>query len=151
MQDEERANHEEVAVGSMRQIDPTWRWTGPSIPTTKPLLQTVRVARDGRVWVMVSQPGERIPDAELPPIPPRQSFEAANAPPRAQTRWRDPVVYDVYEPDGEFLGRVAIPRRTNVFAMRGNQVWGVMRDSLDVEQITRLRVTPGFSSPAPAR
>jgi hypothetical protein len=144
VQDEERANHEEVVTSSLRRVEPTWRWTGQAIPGTKPFFQTVRVARDGRIWVMVSQRGEPIPEADLPPRPPAQSFDAPNAPPRAQLRWREPVAYDVFEPDGEFLGRVAIPRRTNIFVMRGDNLWGITRDSLDVEQITRFRVSPGF-------
>jgi hypothetical protein len=144
VQSEERANQEEVVTASLRRVDPSWRWTGPSIPDTKPFLQSIRVARDGRLWVMVSQRGERIPDAEMPPPPPAGPLDPASAPPRPQTRWREPAAYDVFQPDGEFLGRVVLPARTTLFTMEGDRAWGVTRDSLDVQQITRFRVTPGL-------
>ena len=133
---DERTNNEEMVIASMRQIDPTWRWSGPPIPDTKPYLMSLTVGRDGRIWARVSQLGERIPDAELDEGAP----SASGAQRRPVPQWREPVVYDVFEPSGEFVGRLAVPPRITLFVMDGDRAWGVTRDSLDVEQITRFRI-----------
>ena len=144
VEDEERADAELIATANMRMTDPTWRWSGPSIPSTKPFIRSVTAGDDGRIWVSVARPGERIPEGERAPPP---SVQVGNAPPRPDPTWRQPLVYDVFEPGGRFLGRVAAPAKTTFRAMRGNNVWAVTRDSLDVEQVVRYRLTPGFGDP----
>jgi hypothetical protein len=64
-----------------------------------------------------------------PPLPP----------PRA---WREPVAYDVFTPDGQFLGHLPVPPRTSLLYMSGGTVWATVRDSLDVPTVTRFRVEP---------
>lgn len=140
---DERAAYEERSTASMRMTDPTWRWSGPGVPGEKPPIGSVSAADDGRIWVLVAQPGERIPDDELPPAP---SVAVGDRPRMPPQRWRDPIVYDVFEPDGRYLGRVPAPPRTSFRTMRGDHIWGVQRDSLDVEQVVRFRVVPGFAS-----
>jgi hypothetical protein len=61
-----------------------------------------------------------------------------------QPKWRDPIVYDVFDPSGRYLGRVPAPPKTRFQTMRGDHIWAVRRDSLDVEQVVRFRVVPGF-------
>lgn len=138
---DERADAELIATAGMRMTDPTWRWSGASIPTTKPFIRAISAAEDGRIWVSVARPGERIPEGELAPPPSVQIGEVKRVP---DPKWRQPLVYDVFEPNGRFLGRVAAPAKTTFRAMRGDHVWAVRRDSLDVEQIVRYRLTPGF-------
>ena len=138
---EERADNEERSTASMRRTDPTWRWSGPGIPGTKPAIASLAAADDGRIWVSVSQPGERIPAGELPPGP---TVRVGEVPPIPPAKWRDPLVYDVFDPSGRYLGRVAAPPKTTFRTMRGDHVWAVRRDSLDVEQVVRFRVVPGF-------
>ena len=140
VQPEERANEEEVATASMRNLDPTWRWNGPPIPETKPWFQSVGVGRDGRIWVRVSRPGERIPESEL--APPERGNAGQLMPVR---RWRAPGAYDVFEADGEFLGRVLVPFQATLLRMEGDRAWGYVRDSLDVQQVARFRIQPGFT------
>ena len=134
----EKREQEESTINGLRMTDPTWRWSGPAIPDTKPYFDHLWVSDDGRIWVSIARPAEEIPAAE------RGEPFVANGetiPPRA---WRVPVVYDVFDPDGRYVGRVPVPRRTSLRAARGDIVWAVTRDSLDVEQITRFRVSPGF-------
>ena len=50
----------------------------------------------------------------------------------------------VFEPSGRYLGRVAAPARATVKSMRGDHIWVIERDSLDVQQVIRYRVVPGF-------
>jgi hypothetical protein len=140
---DERAYYEERSTASMRMTDPSWRWSGPSIPDTKGAIASIVAADDGRIWVAVPQRGERVPESELPPPPAVQVGTVGDRrmPP---VRWRDPSVYDVFEPTGEYLGRVAAPLKTTFRTMRGDHIWAVRRDSLDVEQVVRFRVVPGF-------
>ena len=145
---EERSDHEARSTASMRMTDPTWRWSGPGIPSEKPPIGTIVAADDGRIWVSVAQPGQRIPDDELPP-PPSVRVGTGDMPRMPAPKWRDPVVYDVFEPSGRYLGRVPAPPKTTFRTMRGDHIWAVQRDSLDVEQVVRFRVTPGFGNPRP--
>ena len=139
--DDERADAELIATAQMRGTDPAWRWSGGSIPSTKPFLRSILAAEDGRIWVSVAQPGERVPEAERTVPPPAQTGQRPRIP---DPKWRQPLVYDVFEPDGLYLGRIKAPAKTTFRAMRGDHVWAVTRDSLDVEQIVRYRVRPGF-------
>ena len=138
---DERADAELIATANMRMTDPTWRWSGPSIPSTKPFIRSILTGDDGRIWVSVARPGERVPEGERAPPP---SVQTGQVPPRPDPKWRQPLVYDVFEPNGRYLGRVAAPAKTNFRAMRGDHVWAVRRDSLDVEQVVRYRLTPGL-------
>ncbi len=133
----ERSNREERARWNMRQTQPDWTWNGPAIPDHKPPFRDINVGRDGRIWVMVSTPGEQIPDDEI--IEP--SDQGPN--PRPATRWREPTAYDVFEPDGTYLGRVMAPTGISPWpepVFDGDRVWAVVRDELDVQYVTRFRV-----------
>ena len=121
-----RANLE----AQMRQVQPDWRWSGPDIPAEKPPYFDLRVGQDGRIWVALSVASESyVPDApanpSTPPVPP-VGFRAK------ERRW------DVYAPDGRFLARVAGPRTFTAHVMRGNVVWGVMRDADDLPTVVRM-------------
>lgn len=135
VQAEERRNAEERAIWNMRSVDPGWRWNGPAIPDRKPPFRDILVGGDGRIWVAVSTTGERIPP-EL--VEERGSGE--RPPPM---RWREPVAFDVFEPDGSFLGRARAPVGFSLYptpAIRGDTVWAVVRDDLDVPTVVRLRL-----------
>ena len=134
----EKANLEDVTTSNMRQTDPKWRWNGPPIPDTKPYLRGLSTDYNGRIWVSLSRAGEEIPVDE------RAEPRVVNGVTLPVRTWREPSAYDVFAADGRYLGRVPMPPRSTWRAARGNLVWAVTRDSLDVEQITRFRVTPGF-------
>lgn len=77
---------------------PGWRWDGPAIPATKPAYDRLLVSEDGRVWVQVSQPSQRtMTEAEQ-----RAQEETLGRP---VNPYEEPVVFDVFEPSGEFMGR----------------------------------------------
>jgi hypothetical protein len=136
----EKAERREEIVFSMRQTVPDYRWDGPDIPDLKASYRELRVADDGRIWVRISQPSERIPEAERSEAAPPN---AAGQRPPVRT-WREPIVYEVFEPTGEFLGRIALPARTTIVRMRGNNAWGAVVDSLDIPYATRFRIEPGL-------
>ena len=135
---DEKADAEERAIANMRMTDPSWRWNGPPIPDRKPLFSSIRVAADGRIWVQRAQPGVR--------VEPDTTGDGARAggdprlrmPPR---RWREPTAYDVFEPDGRYVGFLPVPERTRLLHMRGDRAWGAETDSLDVPYVVRFRIT----------
>ncbi|HEU4631457.1 MAG TPA: 6-bladed beta-propeller [Gemmatimonadaceae bacterium] len=142
VQPDEADDAREYVIGRLRRADPSWRWNGPSIPETKPFFTGITVDADGRLWVRRSEPGERIPEAELAELreeAARRPIRPPLPPPRA---WREPVAYDVFAPDGEFLGHLPVPPRTSLLYMSGSTVWATVRDSLDVPTVTRFRVEP---------
>jgi len=106
---DERENRRERTVAVMRMTDPDWRWDGPPIPETKPAWQRILAADDGRLWVRLHTEAERIPEEEI--VEP--DFGGANALP--PERWREPAVFDVFEPDGRYLGRVEAPAEMGLY------------------------------------
>jgi hypothetical protein len=80
----------------------------------------------------------RIPDADVV-----QPDPAPDGRRRAVRRWREPVAFDVFEPDGRYVGRVLAPQGLSLQpkpVIRGDTVWAIVRDELDVQRLVRFRV-----------
>lgn len=135
----ERSERTAQIAQSMRRLDPSWNWTGSPIPAAKPAYERVLMGEDGRIWVKVFTTAETIPEAER--ATPRPN---PNGPPPIVLSTREPTVYDVFEVDGRFLGRVKLPARTRVIRTRGNMAWGTVRDADDVDDAVRFRVEPAL-------
>ena len=134
----EKDNREQIARWNMRQTQPDWTWNGPAIPDRKPAFRRLYVGEHGRIWVLVHQPGERIPEDQV--------AENDGPNPRPPDRWRERPAFDVFEPDGSYLGRVIGPHELALFptpVFDGDNVWAVVRDALDVQYIVRFRVERG--------
>jgi len=135
----ERAEARRKIEERMRQTDPMWSWSGPDVPEFKPLYADLQVALDGRIWVAV-----------IPEVSPRVGSTSGGggigpsgrrAPPQlAPGEPPRPALYDVFEPDGQFLGQVQVPARVSSVVRRGDQVWGVALDADDVPRIKRYRI-----------
>jgi hypothetical protein len=142
---DERADEEARILWRMRLTDPGWRWSGPPIPLTKAPLLELRTTRDGRIWARVATVSERIPAAELeptavrPPGPEGQRPDHRLAPPQ---RFRWPSVWEVFEPNGRFVQRVALPPRSSLMEADGEVVWLLSRDENDLTALVRARVRP---------
>lgn len=136
---EERADAEERATWQMRTMDPQWRWNGAPIPQTKPAFRRLVAAHDGRIWVQRYVPAVRVPwTAEDE----RNARDPEASPPR---RFREPIVFDVFEADGRYVGEVRAPEGFAVYpepVIRGDTVWAVWRDDLDVNYVARFVATP---------
>ena len=132
----ERDEQERRAIHNMRRMLPGWTWNGPSIPNTKPFFKNVTVDDDGRLWVVLSQPGRaEISEAEAAAEEDRTE--------RPQLRYREPVLIDVFEPNGRYLGAVKPPegfRMSPEPVIRGDTVWAVTRGELDVPSVVRYRI-----------
>ncbi len=133
---EEKAEREAIMTASMRQTQPDWRWNGDPIPDTKPPYRGLYVGQDGRIWVLLHQEAEKVAEAE----------PATEAPPHGEIpeqTWIEPVAFDVFEPDGRYLGMVRAPEGFARYPrpyMRGDTVWAVVRDDLEVPYVVRFHV-----------
>ena len=141
--EEERAQRRASIEFRMRSIKSDFSWNGPEIPRDKPPIDDLAVGLDGRIWVQLSVPSEAYePGPESSSSGPMRERGETPPPPvkfRPGTkRW------DVFEPDGRYLGRIAVAREVSLFAMRGDQVWGVRRNEDDVPVVVRMRIVPGL-------
>lgn len=123
----------------MRKVDPNWSWSGPDIPTTRPLYEGINTGEDGRIWV--TRVKELVPGGGANfgmgsgrgmPASLRQA-EVKDVPSR-------PSLFDVYEPDGTFIGQVRVPPKVQVLVRRGDYVWGAAYDDDDVATVRRYRI-----------
>ncbi len=131
----EKAEEERAATRNMRYTVPNWRWNGPPIPDEKPPFTRILTGRDGRLWVVVSQPGVQVEDPAYDP----------KDPDAVPDRWREPVAFDVFEPDGTYLGRVRTPMGFSTYPwpkFDGDHVWAITRDELGVQKVVRYRIQP---------
>ena len=128
--DEERAQHRARIEAILTRVQPDWRWDGADIPTTKPPYSGLSVGSDGRIWVSLHVESEAF-DPVLP-RPPRPGATPVVRFRENERRW------DVFEPDGRYAGRVLAPGEFTAYAMRGDTVWGVLRDENDVPAIVRM-------------
>lgn len=132
---DEAENERARATANFQRAAPDWKWNGPAIPSTKPAFTSIHAGTDGRIWVRVPQPGVRVPDEEL-----HVSSDPGAPPP---DRWDEPIVYDVFETDGTYLGRVRAPdgfRQYPSPVYGPDHVWAITTDDLDVQYLTRFRI-----------
>ena len=64
---------------------------------------------------------------------------------RAVNRYRAPIEFDVFEPSGDYLGRVWTPVGFSLNPrpiFRDDSVWAVTRDELGVERVHRFGIRP---------
>ncbi len=121
-----------------------WTWEGPDVPREKPPLRELHVDATGRIWAQLSQPA-RLNPAVPPPTEPTGEIAVA------RHRWVEPMVFDVFEPTGRYLGRVRFPDGVGDtllgpkigFAIQGDTVWAVSYDQDDVPIVKRYRINWG--------
>jgi hypothetical protein len=121
-----------------------WTWEGPDIPRVKPPLQHLYVDGAGRIWVQLSQTA-RVNQSVPPTRAPTGELNAA------RRRWIEPLVFDVLEPSGRYLGRVRFPDGVGDtmlgpkigFAIQGDTVWAVSYDQDEVPIVKRYRIRWG--------
>ena len=131
---DERAEAEASFVSIMRRADPNWTLSVP-LATTKPALENVFAGNDGKVWVLVAGAAELIPDDE-------RSEPRPNRPPPA--RWRSATIWEVFAPNGTFLGRVPFKRPVSIQHADGDDVWVIERTALGLPAVVRYRVEPAL-------
>lgn len=129
---------------SMRRLDPEWDAEIP-IPDVKPFIRGLYAGRDGRTWVLTHRPGERRnqPSAAEPPISERPSMEEAQTIFDTRPEFEEPLVFDVFDRDGRYLGEVEAPDGFSLTprpVFGAEHVWAVVLDELDVPFVVRYRI-----------
>lgn len=132
---DERDEQESRTTANMRQTQPDWRWNGDPIPETKPPYKGILIGERGRIWVWLSQEAKQIETDEV------EEVAHNEIPPQT---WVESVAFDVFEPDGRYLGMVRAPdgfaRSPRPF-IRGDTVWAVVRGEFDVPYVTRFHIS----------
>jgi len=114
----------------------SWRWNGPSVPDTKPPFKEIFVSWEGDIWVSLSTEGV----ASMGETEARELEEVSG---RVALRFREPAAIDVFSPDGRYLGQVGVPESFQIEpepVVRGDYVWAVVRNELDVASVVRFRI-----------
>lgn len=125
--DEASAARERI-VDAMRQAFGNWSWNGPEVPDAKPPFVDVATGDDGRIWVRLSREGR----------------SEANIDPAKPDIWSEPVVYDVFEPDGRYLGQITTPDGFLAYpepVFRGDTVWAGFEDADGVRYVKRYELS----------
>ncbi len=115
---------------------PGWRWNGPAIPDTKPPFRDVFASWEGDIWVLRSE--ESV--ATMTAAAAREAERISHLP---VVRFWEPSSFDVFAPDGRYLGHVCVPETLSSSpepVIRGGTVWAVTRDEMDVATIVRFRL-----------
>jgi 6-bladed beta-propeller len=88
--------------------------TKHAIPRTKPAFRALYTDSVGRIWV--HRYVRAIPD---PPLSGSENEDSSDS------NWREPNTFDIFEPQGGFVGTVVLPGFARPIAWRGSSVWGV--------------------------
>ena len=136
LEPDERKNHQEITearttsgrMGS--QPGPT-----PRVPAVKPFFSQLHSDLDGRLWVQLYGKGERY---DSPP-PPKQP----GMPELPPLRWRERMVWDLFEPDGTYLGQLELPKLAQLAEAKGDRLWAIERGEDGEQYIVRYRMSRG--------
>jgi hypothetical protein len=89
----------------------------PEIPAHKPPIKSLFYANDTRLLVSVSMPSQQNGD-----------------------EWSEPLAYDVFDREGQFMGRLILPDSFRLVGVAEDRAWGVFYGEDDVESIRRYRI-----------
>ncbi len=111
------------------------------IPREKPVWSEFAVSADGRIWVRRHVRGVEVEEGATA----REVREQFDNP---VIGWREPVVYDVVDPTGVFLGTIRIPNGTwamntdkvSVVLARDDSFWVVERGEFREEYLVKYRI-----------
>lgn len=133
MHPEERAELEAINDWQRRNQGQFMTSEIPPVPGTKPAYRSFMFDDEGRIWVWLYMPAVKTEPGE-----PRTMRGIEE--PMPTRSWREPRVFDVFESDGTYLGHVEVPERTSIYAIRGDELWAVERDEMNVPYVVRYRL-----------
>lgn len=94
------------------------------IPREKPYFRGLMSDHLGRIWVHLYSTAEKRKMAPRPPGDPRPLLT-----------WKERNTYDVFSPEGRYLGRVELPAETMLLAVRDDRVFLRMQGAQGEERI----------------
>jgi hypothetical protein len=144
---QERAQARHYVESRFRRSHPQWSWSGPDIPDMKPHFSDPVVALDGRIWLMHPRHlAERYSDTTVGGgggggIGGGRGASRGRISVSGPTKPQPPRRYDVYEPNGAFLGVVELPGGVSPQVSSGDLVWDSVTGEDDVVRVKRYRIT----------
>jgi hypothetical protein len=128
---EERRDRERYMQNQLRRAQGERTGSLGPVPMVKPILSSIHVGDDGRIWASLHAESER-----FEPTPTTlSSGEVVEGVP-----WRQTFVYDVFQPNGVYLGRVSFPQGLGRARFRGDEAWGFVRDEQGITTLKRYRI-----------
>jgi hypothetical protein len=110
---------------------------GISISDRKPPYWGFWIDQEARIWVARHTIAVRIPETDSD----RAKRTETGAPP---TEWWEPLVLDVIDSEGRFLGSVKMNDRKAVPKVAsGNRLWVIEQGEFDEQYVVRYRIEPG--------
>lgn len=99
---------------------------GVQFGETYPAFAQIILAQDGGIWVQLLRTADEMgADEEL------------NLQDLGSNRW------DVFDPEGRYLGEMTMPEKFQPVLFRGDAIYGIQRDEFDVQSVVRFRVNRG--------
>ena len=141
----ERAKEKDAVTERMKKTQPSWSWSGPDIPKFKSAFDAILVGAEGRIWIPLVRQTASSGSANMgstmtmgggrsgggpPPVP---QSDAAKAKPK-------PGLFDVFEPNGTYVGQVSVPAGVNLLYRKGDYAWGTALDEFDVTYVKRYKI-----------
>jgi hypothetical protein len=90
---------------------------------------------DGSLWVIRSTSATEVENPEWDPQSANNGFP---------TYWVEPMVADVFDADGRYLGPVKLPDGMTIFpppVVTGDRVWAVSLHELGYQQLVRYSIS----------
>lgn len=112
-------------------INPPPRRLTFDIPDVKPAYSYLRTDSQGRVWVRRYVAAQQRPGPEPEP--------GARQPRRV---WREPPTWDVFQPDGTFLGTITMPWDSFLHDASDNTIWATVPGEFNESYLIRLQIVP---------
>lgn len=109
------------------------------VPAQKPPYWAIRVDEDARLWIARHSEGVFIEETDSERERRRElaRYRGSEPPP---LEWWEPLVVDVIEGTGRFLGTIRFPsNRFSLVAARGRQVWAIESGANDEQYVVRFR------------
>jgi hypothetical protein len=126
----ERGQFEEISAYFEDRGDSDY----PPVPDVKPFFRVLSADIDGRIWV------QRYTTPYEYAYTQKEIEERGDRP---LMEWREVQVYDVFEPEGRYLGRVELPRRTRLAFVRDDRLWAIELGELEEPYVVRYRLRLG--------
>ena len=135
----ERAQHRAMAAHVASLWGPGYGFTD-DVPSVKPPFWAMRVDEEARLWIARHTEGtfREETDAERAERRRLAEFRGSEPPP---LEWWEPLVVDVIDADGRFLGTLQFPSDQMVpMVARGRDVWAVEVGEYGEQYVVRLRI-----------
>lgn len=135
----EAESFKKSSTANMRNTQPDWTWSGPSIPSHKPAFSQLLADVSGRIWVRRPGPGYHVEEECNEDPEPGSPF--------GTPCWRETTTWDVFDEEGRFLGDAELPEGIQRFPppyVRGDLFLAAYMDEVGTVMVKRYRIVfPG--------